>query len=153
MNCNEIITRHMPWAENLAKAKKAQMGKSVYYEDLKSAAYRGLVDAAQRFDDSIGSFKNYAAGRVKGEMSAYLKELQWGPLTMNSIADAYYVADRSDIFDLIPAGVRQIFVWYYVYGYTMLEIAVRLGVTKSMVSKIMKTHKKLLARRKNEILG
>lgn len=154
MEKNELICTHIPLAECLAKKKKRSVTKRIYYDELKSAAYKGLVDAANRYDANKGEFKSFASRRILGEMEDYLRELQWG--TRNNRIFVCELQDRhekdrqsSDILLFVPSKVRDIFTWYYLDGLTMKEIGARIGLTESSVSKLLKKYREELRRKVN----
>ena len=61
-------------------AAKMCRGRGELFDDLVSAGYLGLIDAAERYDDHRGSsFARWADLRIKGAMVDYLREID--PLT------------------------------------------------------------------------
>ena len=74
----QLVIDYMPLADNLAKKKSQSVPKSISLDELKSAAYMGLVDAASKFDDKKGvPFSCYARIRISGEMKDYLRSLSY----------------------------------------------------------------------------
>ena len=167
MNKNELINSHMPLAICLAKRKKRSVGRNIYYEELESAAYRGLVDAAQKYEAVRGEFPRYAAPRIIGEMEDYLRELQWGnktrPVSVKSIQDVdtnVLVETKNDIdvaiaamMKYVPEEAQQIFSWYYHDEMTLEQIGDKLDLTRSGVFKIMQRYKNQIRKHKEEIFA
>ena len=78
MNKNELILNHISLAEKIAKIQFKKT-PCVYYEDLQSASYMGLVQAATRYIPELNdNFEAYVAPRIKGAILDYLRELSWG---------------------------------------------------------------------------
>ncbi len=74
---NIIIEKYMPFARSQA-VKKHKTIQSIDVDELKSAAYLGLVEAADRFDPSRSNFPSYAKYRIAGEIQDYLRGLGFG---------------------------------------------------------------------------
>lgn len=80
---NELVIKYMPLADRLAMNRKRKVARSVDLDELKSAAYVGLIDAANKFDTSKASqntkdpFASYAARRIVGQMMDYLRSCNW----------------------------------------------------------------------------
>lgn len=161
-----LVLTHMNIAETLAAKKKRRVPPSVTYDDLKSAAYLGLVDAAAKYDAAYGTpFDLYARVRIAGAIKDYLRECGWGPrgnpVIMGTIdaapndrpslaatLSARPAREAGDLFvkladRLAPAG-RNALAAYYVEGLKMREVAARLGVSEGRVSQIISGSKKIL---------
>lgn len=166
MNTNELIYTHIPLAETLAKKKKRAVQRSVYYEDLQSAALTGLVDAASRYNGQV-PFPNYAARRINGEMDEYIRDLAWsrGKASIGHIEKDFDVPDNRSVekidshkaieimIAMLPPHGQQIFRWYYQENMTLREIGNRLGITESAVSVQFKNYRDFLRKRKDAILS
>lgn len=70
---NQLILDNMIFAESVAKSQ-IKKTFSVQFDELKSAAYMGLVDAAHKYDGRI-PFQAYAYIRIIGEINDYLRSL------------------------------------------------------------------------------
>jgi len=81
---NAIIEEHLALAKNLASQRFKTVHPTVQLGELLSAAYYGLLDAADRFDESKVNpkakrpFEAYARSRIHGEMNDYLRSCNWG---------------------------------------------------------------------------
>ena len=75
---DELIYEHMKLAERIALCKSKSVPRSVQSDELISAAYMGLVDAANKFNGCRKSFKSYAIIKIKGAITDYLREVSWG---------------------------------------------------------------------------
>lgn len=79
---NNLILENMSLAEKIAKFKKKTTHSSVSYDELKSAAYFGLTEAANSFDPSYEvPFCLYAFRKIVWSIKNYLRELCWGKKT------------------------------------------------------------------------
>jgi len=75
---NNLIIENIHLADILAAKFKKQFFL-VSYDELQSAAYLGLVEAANKFRlDQKASFKSFARFRIIGAMRDYLREIRWG---------------------------------------------------------------------------
>lgn len=147
---DELILNYLPLAEKLARIKSRTTPKSVHYEDLKSAAYLGLVDAARKFDDKRNvAFHSYAKMRIIGEMQDYLRQLAWGP--RHNIKSVYSIEDDmfsktyklpSEFFQKVTKSLnkleKSIIMMYYVEELSLKEIGLKIGVSESRVSQLLK---------------
>jgi DNA-directed RNA polymerase specialized sigma subunit len=53
----KLVVDYIPLASKLAWQKSMTTPQSVTFDELKSAAYMGLVDAASKFDAGLSLFK------------------------------------------------------------------------------------------------
>lgn len=156
-----LINSHISLAKNLAKKKKRNTRRSIYYEELESAAFAGLVDAALRHEKSKGPFGQYATWRINGEMEDYIRELSWSrytPVKINRIDRTYSCEEEQDnrfdeILKFLPSLGKQMFKWYYQDGLTFKEIGKRINASESSVSLQMKDFRNSLRKKRNEILN
>jgi len=78
MNIKELVISHIDLANKMALSKKRLLSY-VHYEELQSAAYLGLVEAANKFDiNKNDCFRAFATWRIKGAIKDYLREIRWG---------------------------------------------------------------------------
>lgn len=73
---NTLIENNLLLARKIAAYQYKKTPKCVSFDELESAAYYGLVDAANRYN-GITSFDNYASRRIFGEIKDYLRSLQF----------------------------------------------------------------------------
>lgn len=73
MSTNELVLDSLDFAKSLAIQAKFKLPKFVNLDELISAAYFGLVDAANKYNGSV-PFKNYAYVRINGEIKDYLRK-------------------------------------------------------------------------------
>lgn len=75
---DKLIIENMFFAEMLAAKIKKKI-KNFSYEELKSAAYLGLVESANKYDSlKNSSFRAFAYSRINGAIKDYLREMSWG---------------------------------------------------------------------------
>lgn len=88
---NELVIKYMPLAEKLANSRKRKVKKKVALDELKSAAYLGLIDAANKYNNEKASknskdpFASYATRRITGQMTDYLRNCYWMGTRKNPI--------------------------------------------------------------------
>lgn len=93
---NDLVLAYMKLANKIAHNKHRKT-PFVAYDELQSAAYFGLVDAAAKYDPSKNDcFGAYAALRIAGAICDYLRELSWGsrdnPVEMSDVYEEQILA-------------------------------------------------------------
>lgn len=153
---NQLVINYMPLANKIAWKRFRSLPKCVNIEEVQSAAYMGLVDAAQKFNDKKGSFGSYARLRISGEITDYLRSLNWiveisldqkiGEQTLANIAldskNIFCYHEREEFFyktsTVLTESQNRIFKMYYLEEKTFSEIALEEGVSISRISQILK---------------
>src|SRR5690242_12472854 len=72
---NNLILNHISFADNMA-VNQFKGDSQTSLDELKSAAYMGLVDAASKYDGRI-PFPAYASFRIFGEIREYMRSVRW----------------------------------------------------------------------------
>ncbi len=150
---NDLITSHMSFAECLASVQFKKTPACISWDELRSAAYMGLVDAANKYDGDK-PFKVYASFRIFGEIKDYLRQLYWGgrgqDVRVSSWDDQYDFAAEAEpdnfdeLFDgitknLSPLGKR-ILRLYYAEDLTIKQIAEQVGLSPTRVFQLLKSN-------------
>lgn len=144
-----IVLDHMVMASKMAKIKSLSSHPSVSLEELESAAYMGLVDAATRFDPNTGfKFSSYARLRIEGEMKDYMRNSLVGGRTRliedgEEFAEHSHACEEIDLSCLEP-NESKIVRLYYFENRCMKEIGVSEGVCESRISQILSLCRKKL---------
>lgn len=158
-----LVEQYVPLANKLACQKKRTLPKHVDIEDLKSAAYMGLVEAASRYDSEQGvAFSTYAYPRVFGAIHDWLRQQSWGKRgETTSVQSLDYSNDDCKIGDLIEsrperndeeflehvssvlddANAKDILRCYFIDESSMKEVGEKFGVSESRISQIFKKYK------------
>jgi RNA polymerase sigma factor (sigma-70 family) len=146
-----LVVSHLSLAHKLARSAKKK-ASFLNYDELESAAYLGLTEAALKFDSNLGiSFETFASCRVSGAIKDYMRELSWGsrnnPVKTESFEsqeEPTYndkVEEKVDIFekitDPLPSINKKILRLHYVEEVKIKEIADGMGVHESRVSQIL----------------
>ena len=169
-----LVSQYLPLANKIACKKQRGMPRCVQLEELKSAAYFGLLDAAAKYNPvKHDHFPVYARFRILGEINDYLRRCTWGgrnrqfygwsldvpvygcrsrrPMPLDEgLTDPPDVAEREAeefFFDLtksLPQKVRDILRYYYLDNLTMKEISLVEGLCESRVSQLISHYKKVL---------
>lgn len=163
----KLVLQYLPLANKLAYQKKRALPDFIDIEELKSAAYMGLVEAASRYDPKVGAaFSTFAYPRIFGAICDYLRELGWGRKhnVMQILSlDAPYAADGDEVYELkdtlaaredrndaeslevialnLDDQAKQILKHYFFESYSMKEIGEKFNVTESRVSQLIKSYK------------
>lgn len=168
---NELILDYMYLAERIAFKKKRSVPPQVDVEELKSAAYLGLVDAAGKYKEGIGNFPTYAYYRINGAIIDYLRELGWGKSNNRKsavsldaeVSDNFSIKDTleaksirssdeffTEISKELPEKATDILKSYYVDGLSLREIADAFHVSESRISQLMLSYREHIKRRWNK---
>jgi RNA polymerase sigma factor for flagellar operon FliA len=74
------VKKYKAIVELHVKRYAARTPSHITIEDIRGAAYVGLLEAAAKFDESLGwKFNTYASRRIKGAIRDYLRALDWVP--------------------------------------------------------------------------
>ena len=141
---DQLVIDHIPLARKIAARRKRTIPAQVSLDELRSAAYMGLVDASKRYDGTQ-AFATFASPRIEGAITDYLRELRWGsrrsPVKTQAVEDEGREESREqydDLFEVVtkPANsrVRNILKLHFMEGESQTDIASRLGVTRQSVS-------------------
>lgn len=87
---NTLIMENMFLAEKIAKSEKKKIHTSVSYDEIKSAAYFGLTEAANSYNfDCQIPFSAYAFKKIVWSIKTYLRELKWNRKKSNIVYFEY----------------------------------------------------------------
>ena len=146
---NSLILDNMSLAEKIAKSKKKKLSH-ISYDELKSAAYLGLVRAANNYiPEENDNFPAYAVWRIIGAVRDYLRELSWGsrfnPIKIKDISSfEEYLLDEDiklehfdELIDKLPVINKTVLKLYYQEEMKIKDIADDLQVHQSRISQIL----------------
>jgi RNA polymerase sigma factor (sigma-70 family) len=154
MNINKLIEENLFLAKKIASDRKKSVPKFVDFEELQSAAYLGLVEAANRFDENRGiAFSTFAYPRIFGAVLDYLRQnCKFEKTTSETemVQAKSKNVDENDLFEHIFKEFnkydRDILRSYYIVGNSMKEIGQEYGLSESRISQ-------LISKNKNKILN
>jgi RNA polymerase sigma factor for flagellar operon FliA len=94
------VKKYKAIVELHVKRYAARTPSHITIEDIRGAAHVGLLEAAAKFDESLGwKFNTYASRRIKGAIRDYLRALDWVPrLTRkrtNELERAFHAATQA----------------------------------------------------------
>jgi RNA polymerase sigma factor (sigma-70 family) len=159
---HKLIENHMKIANLIAWDWARKLPRRIDVEELRSAAYFGLVDAATRYDATYGEFMAFARPRVNGAILDYLRSLgDWGTWSLE--VEGFNGGDtptllRDEIIApmIVPAdnfeqtletvgkglGERAVLMLtsYYRDEVPMKEIGERHGITEGRVSQLFTSY-------------
>lgn len=149
----ELAERYMPLADGIACRRARSLPPNVTLEEIRSAAYYALVDAARRFDPGRGvSFPTYARIRISGEITDLLSSSRPSVDDLNDVPDrcSNSDSDTSDFFDFVSLELGEedgkMLRMYYVDGRSLKEVGLSRGVGEARASQIMKDCRSRLRR-------
>ena len=161
----QLVEKYIPLANKLAYQKKRTLPRFVDVEELKSAAYMGLVEAASRFNPDLGvQFSTFAYPRVFGAIHDYLREMGWGKrgepikvLSLDStksddgesrLGDTVAAKEEhnsDEFFDVIAVDLDEkadgVLRSYFIDSYSMKEVGEKFGVSEGRISQLIKQYK------------
>ena len=164
MNTEELIIKYIPLANKIAFTKKKTLPRHVDVEELQSAAYMGLCEAANRFDEARGvTFSTFAYPRIVGAIVDYLREQSWGkrndPKTAFSL-DVSLAEDGIPLKDMIVSKLdanteemlevvsrdldgyaENVMRCYFIDECSMKEVGERFGVSESRICQLITKYK------------
>lgn len=75
---DRLVEEYVPFVRVIASRLRRTLGASVDVEDLVSYGFKGLIQAAERFDENHGvSFKTFSYYRIRGAMIDALRTHFW----------------------------------------------------------------------------
>lgn len=151
MNIQKLVLDYLPLANSIARKYSLNCPRCVSFDEIKSAAYMGLVDAANKFDPSRNvKFGAYARFRIAGEIKDHLKSLTKNDKIFDEEFDCPSSESNQtkEFFDFVSEKLGdsygKIIRMYYVENRTLKEIGTLNGVGESRISQIIKNcHRKL----------
>jgi len=146
-----LIIDHLPLANKLAWKYKKMVPSYVDYDDLQSAAYFGLVDAASRYNMEKGCFSSFVFLRIIGEIKDYIKSnapknnFLESQMEEPSTQDAGHIClETKDLINFVIKPLnsiaKEIIKLYYIDGKTMKEIGIKFDVSEGRVSQLIKEY-------------
>lgn len=149
----QLVLDNIVLASKLARIKSFSAPPSVSFEELQSAAYMGLVDAASKFDPSMGcAFSSYARIRIEGEMKDYMRLSMFGDRIRPFLDGEDFTSTNRSLPELnldlsrLSDKESKILHLYYLESRTMREIGVSEGVSESRISQVLSACRKKLGR-------
>jgi len=144
----------MPLANKIASQKNKITPKNITLDELKSAAYLGLIDAANRFSKEYNcSFSTYAKIRIEGEIKDHLRKnrKKHSELIEDfSYEDSNYY-NNIDLFPYIFSFLdftgQNIIKMYYVENKSLKQIGDSLDITESRVCQLISKYKKIIRKK------
>lgn len=152
---NTLVEQYVPLAKKLAYQRKKALPKFIEVDDLISAAYMGLVEAASRFDEGRNvCFSTYAYPRINGAIYDWLREQGWGKYVQMVSLDssdedgvsievaAKEEPHHEEVLDVVSQGLgdqaKNVLRYYFIEQRSMKEVGEKIGVTEGRISQIVK---------------
>lgn len=150
-----LVENHLNFANKLAHEAKRSLPKRVSFDEIQSAAYYGLVEAASRFDATLGvPFISYSHARIVGAIKDYLRSLK-EHRSLEFDVPHTSIDNSTEFYDFMEKSVGQkgfaILRDYYVDRTSMKEIGKSIGVSESRVSQLISGYKKDFMNQLNEL--
>lgn len=166
MSTTQLVEQYVPLANKLAIQKKKSLPRFIDIEDLRSAAYLGLVEAASRYNPDLGvCFSTFAYPRINGAIIDHLRDLGW-----MKKGDTCYIAsldapvgdseacflgetiaakeertDQEEVLEVVSHGMddqaKSVLRHYFIDELSMKEVGEKFGVTEGRISQLIKQYK------------
>jgi RNA polymerase sigma factor for flagellar operon FliA len=82
---NTLILHYQDMVEKIARKAATKHPQHIEYNDLKSYAEFGLIDAIEKFQPERGlKFETYAAQRIQGQIIDELRKIDWVPRNVHT---------------------------------------------------------------------
>lgn len=151
-----LAERYMPLAESMARARSKYLPANITIDDVKSAAFYGLTDAASKYDSGKGvPFHAYAKSRISGEITDFFRRAHYDCSEPEDIVSASLpdMVQTDDFFDFVSSQIGEadgkMLRMYYVDGRSLKEVGEARGVGEARACQILKScHLKLKKRLK-----
>jgi RNA polymerase sigma factor (sigma-70 family) len=151
MNTQKLVEKYIPLANKLAFNKKQTLPKFIDIEELRSAAYLGLTEAANRFDESRGiAFSTFAYPRILGAIIDFVRQMGWGKRNdpkraygLDAIEEILAPKDCNleEMFEVIAHDVdkrtEQILRCYFIDENSMKEVGDKFEISESRISQLI----------------
>lgn len=163
---HSLVEQYLPLANKLAYDKKKTLPRYVDFEELQSAAYLGLVEAASRFDAMRGnSFMTYAYPRILGAIQDHLRSIGRLPsISLEAKGDEEFAlkdtisakesSDIDEVLEVVSSDLgeqaQNVLRLYFVEDYSMKEVGQQFGVSESRISQLLTSYKNGIRHRWNE---
>ena len=166
MSTAQLVEQYVPLANKLAFQRKKTLPRFIDIEDLRSAAYLGLVEAANRFNPDLGiCFSTFAYPRINGAIIDHLRDLGWlkkgescsitsldAPVADSEtnvlgelIAAKEERHDEEEILEVISQNLddqaKVVLGHYFIDEMSMKTIGEKFGVTEGRISQLIKEYK------------
>lgn len=145
---NKLVENYILLANKIAYLKKKTLPKHIDIEDLKSAAYFGLVDASRKFDkNKHDNFYVYAKIRITGEIKDFIRKSYKDKIVTNLESEHYdlFYFDFNDtlhnferLISSLKDNYKKVLTYYYYNNLSVSEISRKMNLSKGRISQILK---------------
>lgn len=149
---NKLVVDYIPLANKIASIKNKSTPKNITLDELRSAAYLGLIDAANKFNSDYScSFSTYARFRIIGSIKDYLKKSKVNFIELKdnyfSIFDYDKLGFIDDLFSFLDYTGQNIMKMYYIENKSMKQIGDIFGVSESRISQMINKYKNIIRKK------
>jgi RNA polymerase sigma factor (sigma-70 family) len=166
MSTTTLVEQYVPLANKLAFQRKRSLPRFIDIEDLRSAAYLGLVEAANRYNPDLGiCFSTFAYRRINGSIIDYLRDQGWmkrgathcimsldanvanneGCVLGDTIEAKEEKTDQEEVLEVISLKLdnqaKSVLRHYFIDELSMKEVGEKFGVTEGRISQLIKQYK------------
>lgn len=161
---HNLVEQYLPLANKIAYQRKKLLPRYIDIEELQSAAYMGLVEAANRYRPEFSvNFMTYAYPRIKGAVQDYLRGLRRrgraqsiedpiggeGELCVKDTLAARDDSGDDEFFETVSMRLgpraENILRSYFVENYSMKELGEQHDLTEGRISQLIKEYRRKYA--------
>lgn len=153
---NDLIEQFIPLANKLAYQRKKTVPSFIDIEDLRSAAYLGLVEAATRFNPDLGvKFSTFAYMRIFGAICDFLREENTCYTSENQNIRLTTDSNLEEMLEYLTINLttkgKTIIKSYYIDNFSLREIGEKEGLSESRISQLIKKYKETMMENYNNL--
>jgi len=154
----QLAIEFKPLADSMAWKKAQITPQHITFDELKCAAYLGLVGASNQYDKDVGvHFSTFCRPRIFGAMQDYLRELDWSTRTikvckkpLEEMRTKTYTSEGPNEFfqkatRMLSLREKEMLWLHYWDGYTVQEVADKVDISISRAFAIFKACKEQMA--------
>lgn len=147
---NDLIEQFIPLAIKLAYQRKRTVPNFIDIEDLLSAAYLGLVEAASRFNPNLGiKFSTFAYPRIFGAICDFLRQEDYNDIFFIEEKHTYCDNNLEEIFECLTFDFtekdKKIVRNYFIDNFSLKEIGEKEHLTEGRISQLIKKYKEKMS--------
>lgn len=145
---NPLVVEHMDFARNIARRLSLQVSRTVAFEDILSFAQLGLIESAERWKPNRGTaFTTFAWYRIRGAVFDGLHAMSDSKCRVTLSGDSWAEPTAAEVdqgaMEILETALHalspeesEVVEFLYVKGLSTTEVATKLGVHKSTISRM-----------------
>jgi len=137
----KLVGDHLVYAQKLARKFKKRLPSFVDFDDILSSAYVGLVESANKYRATDGSFTTYAFRRIYGSIQDFLRKEYFPELADMTQITTTKSSNICDLLDFLERniGIRatDMVKMYVLDNFSLEEVGHKHKLSAARVSQIL----------------